>query len=187
MCCIENCVLCFSKSVLWNWKLSQRLIISVWFCRFGVCFCCLSDSFQKLCDKERFCVEAAEKHSNRNVFGAIRVNQATDLFLHSFIHYCTAHTLLSFVVAGRYGWDVFPSFSDPGQPFSATVRTYRVHIEISISSVLRTYVTLEHKTSHKGQFFEIEINTSSESWVNNISIDVWFVMIGQYWLRYNYL
>ncbi len=28
------------------------------------------------------------------------------------------------------------------------------------------YVTLEHKTSHKGTFFEIEIYTSSESWIN---------------------
>ncbi len=44
----------------------------------------------------------------------------------------------------------------------------------------RLYVTLEHKTSHKGQFSEIEIYTSYESWINNISIDVWFVMIGQY-------
>ncbi len=26
-----------------------------------VCFCCLSDSFQKLCDKERLCVQAVEK------------------------------------------------------------------------------------------------------------------------------
>ncbi len=50
VCYIENHVLCFAK---WNWKLSQSLIISVWFCRFGVC---LSDSFQKLCDKEIFCV-----------------------------------------------------------------------------------------------------------------------------------
>ncbi len=41
-------------------------------------------------------------------------------------------------------------------------------------------VTLDHKTSHKGQFCEIEIHTSSESWINNLSIDVWFVMIGQY-------
>ncbi len=31
-------------------------------------------------------------------------------------------------------------------------------------------MTLEHKTSHKGQFCEI----------NKLSIDVWFVMIGQY-------
>ncbi len=38
-------------------------------------------------------------------------------------------------------------------------------------------VTLEHKTSHKGQFWEIEIYTSSESWINHISIDLWF---GQY-------
>ncbi len=29
-------------------------------------------------------------------------------------------------------------------------------------------MTLDHKTSHKGQFF------------NQLSIDVWFVMIGQY-------
>ncbi len=42
------------------------------------------------------------------------------------------------------------------------------------------YTTLEHKTCHKCQFFEIEISASSESWINNISIDVWFVMIGQY-------
>ncbi len=27
---------------------------------------------------------------------------------------------------------------------------------------------------------EIEVYTSSESWINNLSIDVWFVMIGQY-------
>ncbi len=39
------------------------------------------------------------------------------------------------------------------------------------------YVTLDHKTSHKGQFFKIEIYTSSESWINKLSIDVWFVMI----------
>ncbi len=38
-----------------------------------------------------------------------------------------------------------------------------------------TFVNLDHKTSHKGQFFDIEIYTSSEAF-----IDVWFVMIGQY-------
>ncbi len=41
-------------------------------------------------------------------------------------------------------------------------------------------MTLDHKTSHKGQFFEIEISTSSEIRINELSIDVWFVMIGQY-------
>ncbi len=35
-------------------------------------------------------------------------------------------------------------------------------------------MTLDHKTSHKCQFFEIEIYTSSESWINK------FVMIGPY-------
>ncbi len=38
-------------------------------------------------------------------------------------------------------------------------------------------VTLGHKTSHKGQFFEIEIYTSSESWINKLSIDVCLVEI----------
>ncbi len=39
---------------------------------------------------------------------------------------------------------------------------------------------MDNKTSHKGTFFEIEMYASSESWMNNISIDLWFVMIGQY-------
>ncbi len=39
------------------------------------------------------------------------------------------------------------------------------------------YVTLDHKTSLKCLFFEIEIDASSESWTNKLSIDVWFVMI----------
>ncbi len=42
---------------------------------------------------------------------------------------------------------------------------------------LKQFVTLDHKTSHKGKFFEIEIYSSSESWINKLSIDVW---IGQY-------
>ncbi len=42
-------------------------------------------------------------------------------------------------------------------------------------------MTLDHKTIHKSLFFIIiEIYTSSESWINDLSIDVWFVMIGQY-------
>ncbi len=39
------------------------------------------------------------------------------------------------------------------------------------------YVTLDHKTSHNGQFVLIEIY---KSWINKLSIDVWFVRIGQY-------
>ncbi len=39
-------------------------------------------------------------------------------------------------------------------------------------------VTLDHKTSHKGKFFEIEIYTSSESWINKLSIDV--CLLGKY-------
>ncbi len=33
---------------------------------------------------------------------------------------------------------------------------------------------------HKVNFFKIEICIKSERFINNISIDVWFVMIGQY-------
>ncbi len=40
---------------------------------------------------------------------------------------------------------------------------------------------LEHKTSHKGTFLEIEIYASSESWINNIYIDVWFGQYLQIW------
>ncbi len=42
------------------------------------------------------------------------------------------------------------------------------------------YVTLKHKTSHKGTFFEIEIYTAYESWINKRSIDVGYIRIGQY-------
>ncbi len=45
--------------------------------------------------------------------------------------------------------------------------TPNIYIYIYTHSIyiytLNTYVTLEHKTSHKGQFFKTEINTSSES------------------------
>ncbi len=36
------------------------------------------------------------------------------------------------------------------------------------------YVILDHKTSRKAQFYKIEIYTSSKSWINKLSIDVWF-------------
>ncbi len=39
---------------------------------------------------------------------------------------------------------------------------------------------MEHKTSHKCHFLAIEVYASSETWIYNLSIDVWFVMIGQY-------
>ncbi len=41
-------------------------------------------------------------------------------------------------------------------------------------------MTLEHKTSHKGPFWEIEIYALYKSWMDWLSVDVWFVMIGQY-------
>ncbi len=46
--------------------------------------------------------------------------------------------------------------------------------------IQESYVTLDHKTSHKSKFFEIEIYKSSESWINYLSIGVWFVRIAQY-------
>ncbi len=39
-------------------------------------------------------------------------------------------------------------------------------------------VTLDHETSHKGQFFETEIYTSSESWINKLFIDVDMTIFG---------
>ncbi len=51
---------------------------------------------------------------------------------------------------------------------------------LSRSVAIYKYVTLDHKTSHKGTFFEIEIYTSSVRWINKFSIDVWFDRIGQY-------
>ncbi len=38
-------------------------------------------------------------------------------------------------------------------------------------SSITLFVTLDHKTSQKSQFFEIEIYTSSESWINNLYSD----------------
>ncbi len=39
---------------------------------------------------------------------------------------------------------------------------------------------MDHKSSYKRQFVETEIYTTSESWINKLSIDVWFVRIWQY-------
>ncbi len=41
-------------------------------------------------------------------------------------------------------------------------------------------IFLAPATGLKCQFFEIEMYTSSESWINKLSIDAWFVRIGQY-------
>ncbi len=68
--------------------------------------------------------------------------------------------------------------------FSACLKNKRFRCVV----IFGIYVTLDHKTSLKCTFFEIEVYRSSESWINKLSIDVWFVMIGHnIWLRYNYL
>ncbi len=74
--------------------------------------------------------------------------------------------------------------------FSVNVDTPAFVVVINVSVITgmersSLYVTLDHKTSHKGPFFEIEIYGSSESWINKLSIDVWFVMIGQYMKIWN--
>ncbi len=51
----------------------------------------------------------------------------------------------------------------------------KTHIATHVEYFL--YVTLDHKTSHKRNFFKIEMYTSS---INKLSINVWFVRIGQY-------
>ncbi len=65
-------------------------------------------------------------------------------------------------------WDVCPSrFVHQSKPFK--------------------YVTLDHKTSLKCTFLEIEIYTSSESWLNIISLMCGLLGLDNIWLRYNYL
>ncbi len=66
------------------------------------------------------------------------------------------------------GVDQSVVYEEPLDGFGAWQKTQLLH---------NTY---DHKTSHKGQFISIEIYTWSESWINMLSIDVWFVMIGQY-------
>ncbi len=51
------------------------------------------------------------------------------------------------------------------------------HIDTVRLTLNLRYMTLEHKTSHKSQYCEIQMYASSESRINHISIDVWF---GQY-------
>ncbi len=41
-------------------------------------------------------------------------------------------------------------------------------------------MTRDHKTSLKCQFFDVEMYAASESWINKLSIDAWFVRMGQY-------
>ncbi len=48
-----------------------------------------------------------------------------------------------------------------------------IYIFCVFGILLCLYVTLDHKTSHKGHFL-------TESWINTLSIDVWFIRIGQY-------
>ncbi len=55
-----------------------------------------------------------------------------------------------------------------------------VHISITFTYFKYTVCDPGPQTSHKGQFFEIEIYRSSESWINNIEMYVWFVRIRQY-------
>ncbi len=64
-------------------------------------------------------------------------------------------------------------------------------VEMTEQYIVSIFVTLDHKTSLKCQFFEIEIYRTSQSWTNMLSNDVWFVFgwdtIYNIWLRYNYL
>ncbi len=53
------------------------------------------------------------------------------------------------------------------------------NLYISKSRVIcQMYITLEHNTSHKSRNWGLCIIW--KSWINNLSIDAWFVMIGQY-------
>ncbi len=56
--------------------------------------------------------------------------------------------------------------------------TYRVYLMVSVCECV--HLCDPGPQNQKCQFFHIEVSTSSKRWINNISIDVWFVMIGQY-------
>ncbi len=73
-----------------------------------------------------------------------------------------------YVLAVQYKWAI-----------SAISDFYKTENDFG-SSNSTEHLTLDHKTSLKCEFFEIGINTSSESWINKLSIDVWYVRIGQY-------
>ncbi len=45
---------------------------------------------------------------------------------------------------------------------------YLLYIRAIEVTKSHTFVSLDHKTSHKGQFFKIEIYTSSEPWINKL-------------------
>ncbi len=49
-------------------------------------------------------------------------------------------------------------------------------INTNLNLIIISFVTLDRKTSHNGQFFEIEIYTSSESWIKKLSIDIWLLV-----------
>ncbi len=78
------------------------------------------------------------------------------------------------------GWCVF---KDPGNQ-NWTFVEFLCLIDSRSSTIYSPYswhiCDPVHKTSRKCNFFEIEIYTASESWLNNLSIDVWFVRIGQW-------
>ncbi len=61
-----------------------------------------------------------------------------------------------------------------------------VCVFVCVCVCVRACVTVDNKTSLKYQFIAIEIYTSYESWINKLSIDVWFVGSDNVWLRYNY-
>jgi len=57
----ELCVVVWKKCFM-KVKTEIERWISVWFCRFAVCFCYLSVRFQKLCDKEKFVCKQLKKN-----------------------------------------------------------------------------------------------------------------------------
>ncbi len=72
---------------------------------------------------------------------------------------------------------VQPHQQNNGWPFWR----YSYIVKTAITILSETiYVTLDQKNSLKCQFIEIEIYTTYESWINQLSIDVWFVRIELY-------
>ncbi len=69
-------------------------------------------------------------------------------------------------------FDIYLTCADCRNSEYVMLKKKKTTADISYSYKPRKNVTLDHKTSPKSQFSEIEIYTSSESWINKLSINV---------------
>ncbi len=123
----------------------------------------------------------SQKHSIKCVWGG---------YIYTVIYFCILKVVLIFINRRDvYSYLLIYTLSkNVVMKTKLTIIYIYIYIYIyftlnSIHTVYCTYVTMDYKT----KFFEIEIYTSSENWINKCSIDVWFVRQDNIWLKNNYL